>query len=88
MRLNAFKIDPKAVKDGKQVGRPFVRVGGPCSCGCTPAPFVAFSNGEAGLWVEFESEAEIAQFREAIEKLKIDKPEDGGDGSDTLCRLL
>jgi hypothetical protein len=88
VRLNAFKIDPKAVKEDKQIGRPFVRVGGPCSCGCTPAPFVAFSNGEVGLWVEFESEAEIAQFREAIEKLKVTKPDGGGEGIDTLCTLL
>jgi len=88
MKLNTFKIDLEAVKEGKQVGRPFVRVGNPCACGCTPAPFVAFSNGEVGLWIEFESDAEIAQFKEAIGKLKLGKPDDGGEGQDTFCHLL
>lgn len=69
MEIFSFKIDPKTVKRGQQEGEPLVRVSNPCPCGCSSKPFVSISDGNVGVTVRFETEAELDNFKSQVNQL-------------------
>jgi len=59
-----FSIDP-----ARQEEKPLLRLGRPCSCGCTGYPFVSLSDGDTRLTVYFGSEREFETFKKAVGQL-------------------
>ena len=69
MKIFSFKIDPEAVKRGLQEGKPLVRVSNSCPCGCSPEPFISITDGNVGVTVRFETEAELDNFKTQVKQL-------------------
>lgn len=69
MEIFRFNIDPEAVTKGMQEGDPFIRVSNACPCGCAPYPFVSLSDGKVGVTAQFDTEAELDKFKQAINQL-------------------
>lgn len=71
MQIFQFQIEPEAVAKGRQDGQRFLKVENACPCGCAPKPFITISDGQVGLTVRFENEAEIEQFKAQVRVLAM-----------------
>jgi len=69
---------------------PDIKAGRPCSCGCSPLPFVWVTDGKQGISVQFESPKELLLFKKQVAELSfkpqpiVSEPdwEELGDGSE------
>ncbi|MBT9133055.1 MAG: hypothetical protein DDT33_01586 [Firmicutes bacterium] len=71
MKIYSYPIIPEDVAEGLQEGNPSIRAQNACECGCSPLPFVSISDGNIGLTAEFESEAEIEDFKRLANELNV-----------------